>query len=44
MPPRGAAERRIADNTTGCDVDRPATSPTPAPPRASSVTIGTVPV
>jgi hypothetical protein len=44
MPPCGAAERRIADYTTGCDVDRPATSPTPRGPRAADVTIGTVPV
>src|SRR5215469_14936213 len=36
VPPCGAAERRIADNTTGCDVDRPA----PRHPRAADVTIG----
>jgi hypothetical protein len=29
-PPCGAAERRIADNTTGCDADPPASLPVPA--------------
>ena len=48
-PPCGAAERRIADNTTGCDADPPASLPVSPPPRtpqsgASGVTTGSVPV
>jgi hypothetical protein len=41
VPPCEAAERRIADNTTGCDADWRATSS--ASP-AADVTSGTVPV
>ena len=47
-PPCEAAERRIADNGTGCDADLPSLSvsvPPSAPASgASSVTFGSVPV